>query len=86
METEDWEIYREEQKTRRQIRLPVRQEEIESLKELGYVVEKKSDYHYRINNQIDVCPIHNRYHILKTNKRGGYKQVVEFIKKQIKLC
>ncbi len=84
MDNEDWDQYKEDQKERRKNRLPIRQKEIEDLAHLGYTVSKKSEYHYRVNDQIDVWPIHNRYHILKTNKRGGYKSVTEFIKNQIK--
>jgi len=82
--TDEWKQYKVEQKERRAKRLPVRQQEIEALSSLGYKVDKKNDYHYRIDDLIDVWPIHNRYHNIKTNKRGGYKNVTEFIKKQIR--
>lgn len=76
--------YREEQQSRRAERLPIRQQEIEALAELGYRVEKKTDYQYRINDTYDLYPIHNRWHHLKTNKRGGAKNLAEFIKEQLK--
>jgi hypothetical protein len=80
----DWDQYRKEQKERRETRLPVRQSEIESLSDLGYVVEKKTDFHYRINGTIDLWPIHNRWHNIKTGKRGGAKNLKEFIIKSLK--
>lgn len=75
--------YREAQQERRAKRLPVRQSEIESL--TGYEIEKKSDYHYRINKVIDIFPIHHRFHDLRINKRGNYKPgtLKEFIDKKL---
>lgn len=80
----DWSQYKDEQKERRQERLPVRQKEIEDLALIGYEVKKITEYQYRINNTYDLYPIHNRWHHLKTNKRGGAKNLAEFIKQKIK--
>lgn len=80
----DWYQYRSEQKERRAVRLPVRQQEIEALAKDGYTVEKKTEYQYRINGLIDLYPIHNRWHNIKTNKRGGAKNLAEYIKQKIK--
>lgn len=80
----DWSQYKDEQKERRQERLPVRQKEIEDLALVGYEVKKLTEYQYRINNTYDLYPIHNRWHHLKTNKRGGAKNLAEFIKEKIK--
>lgn len=77
--------YKEEQQVRRQERLPMRQKEIEALSALGYEVKKLTEYQYRINGEYDLFPIHNRFHHLKTNKRGGAKNLAEFIKQQLKL-
>lgn len=76
--------YREAQKERRADRLPVRTAEIESLRELGYTVVKKTDYQFRVNDTYDLYPIHNRWHHLKTNKRGGAPSLKQFILKRIK--
>lgn len=80
----DWDQYKSEQRQRRQTRLPVRQLEIESLSELGYAVEKKTEFQYRINGVVDLYPIHNRWHNIKTNKRGGAKNLKQFIIDTIK--
>lgn len=84
MSENDWSQYKDEQKERRQERLPVRQKEIEDLALIGYEVKKITEYQYRINNTYDLYPIHNRWHHLKTNKRGGAKNLAEFIKQKIK--
>lgn len=81
---EEWSQYKEEQKDRRQERLPIRQAEIESLAGLGYEVKKLTEYHYRINGEYDLYPIHNRWHRLKDNKRGGAKNLKQFILSTIK--
>ena len=83
-EGEIWQAYREDQKLRRLERLRPRTEEILALTNLGYKVKQFTPYHFRIDDLIDVFPIHNRYHKLIYNKRGGYRNVTEFIKKSIK--
>ena len=77
--SELWRDYREEQKTRRLERLPKRTEEILSLSKLGFKVEQKTEYQFRINDRLDLYPIHNRYHDIEKNRRGGYKNVCEFV-------
>ena len=79
--TEIWKEYRQEQQDRRHLRLPIRTKQILSLRNLGYKIAKKTPYQFRINDVIDVYPIHNRYHNIKTGKRGGYRDIIEFIKK-----
>jgi hypothetical protein len=63
--------YRDAQQQRRRERLPIRQQEIESL--TGVEVKKLNEYQFRVNGKIDLYPIHHRYHILKSGKRGSYK-------------
>jgi hypothetical protein len=72
MNSDDWRQYRFEQKQRRQKRLPIRQKEIENLCVFGYSVAKKTNYQYRVENIIDLYPIHRQYHILESGKRGSY--------------
>lgn len=76
MSENDWSQYKDEQKERRQERLPVRQKEIEDLALIGYEVKKITEYQYRINNTYDLYPIHNRWHHLKTNKEAGLKTLL----------
>ena len=80
----EYKQYREDQQKRRAERLPIRQKEIEALAELGYNVKKITEYQYRINNIIDLYPIHNRWHNIKTGQRGGAKNLAESIKLNFK--
>lgn len=84
MDAEDYSQYREAQKKRRAERLPIRTEEILNLKTQGYDVRKLSDYQYRINEQIDLYPIHRNYHHIKKNRRGAYTNALALIRKYIK--
>lgn len=70
---------REEQKERRAKRLPVRAAQILSLRDKGYMVEELSPYQFRVNGIVDLYPTHNRYHHLKSNRRGGYRDAVQFV-------
>jgi hypothetical protein len=79
-DSELWKEYRTEQQERRANRLPVRTKQILSLRDKGYQVEKKTPYQYRINNTLDIFPIHNLYHDIRLNKRGGFQNVVKFVK------
>lgn len=80
----DWESYRGQQQVRRKNRLGPRSEAILALKVQGYMVEQKTEYHFRINNRLDVWPIHNRWHDLKTNQRGGCANLATWIKGRIR--
>ena len=67
---------REAQKMRRIKRLPLRQDEILSLRKEGFsVLDKNGGYQFRINGYIDLFPIHQRYHDLRNNKRGSYRNI-----------
>ena len=78
-----WKDYRKQQQDRRHLRLPKRTKQILSLQSLGYKVIKITSFQFRINDIIDVYPIHNRYHNIKTNTRGGYRDIEEFIKRTL---
>ena len=86
MSSEDWDDteYRAAQRARREKRLPIRTAEILALRSEGYRVEQKTEYHFRINDTIDLWPIHNRWHDLRTNRRGGARSLAEFIRRTIK--
>ena len=81
---EDWQQYRREQQLRREKRLPVRTDAILSLRRQGYIVEQKTDYHFRVNGRMDLWPIHNRWHDLKTQERGGAKDLAIFVKERFR--
>ncbi len=79
-ESIEFDEYKEAQRERRLKRLPIRTAEILALRSEGYRVVQKTEYHFRINGTIDLWPIHNRFHILKTNQRGGAKNLAEFVR------
>jgi hypothetical protein len=68
-----WKAYKEAQQHRRHIRLPIRTEEIERLRADNFRVRRLTDYQFRIDEALDLYPIHRRYHVLATNKRGTYQ-------------
>lgn len=84
MDGEDFKQYREAQQERRKKRLPIRTQEILDLENNGYKIRKLSDYQYRINEQIDLYPIHRNFHHIRTQKRGNYTNALELIQKYIK--
>lgn len=79
----DWESYRGQQQVRRRDRLGKRAEKILALRVQGYSVEELSPTHFRINNRLDVWPIHNNWHDLKTNERGGTVDLATWVKGRI---
>lgn len=79
--SEFWQQQKEEQWERRVARLPIRTERILELRKEGFHVEQKTPYHFRVNRRLDVWPIHNRWHDTKRNKRGGAKDLAEFIRR-----
>jgi len=84
MGSDEWSGYREAQKERRAERLPVRTQEILDLEKQGYKVIKLTEYQYRVNDAIDLYPIHRNFHHLRTKKRGNYKTAIELMHKYIK--
>ena len=80
-ETEFWAAYRKDQKARRAARLPACQREILDLREQGRVVKRLTAYQFRVDGAIDLYPIHRRFHVLKTGKRGTYKNALSFCNK-----
>ena len=80
-DSELWKDYKEAQQDRRAKRLPIRTEQILSLRSRGLQVKQLTPYQFRINASVDVWPIHNRYHNLNTNERGGYKDIFQLCQK-----
>ena len=85
MSDETWTQWRHDQQVRRAKRLPVRTAEILALKRQGYDVEQRTDYHFRVNGRLDLWPIHNRWHDLLTQERGGAKNLARFVKERFRL-
>lgn len=67
-----WREHRREGQERRAERLPARAAEIEALRAGGFIVVQLSDYHYRIDDRLDLFPVHQRYHWLEKDIRGRY--------------
>ena len=84
MDESGWVEYHEEQRQRREKRLPIRTAAILALEQEGFVVQKLTDYCFRINGRLDLFPIHNRWHDIKTNVRGGAKDLAVFAKEWVK--
>jgi hypothetical protein len=75
-----WKGYKEKQRIRRRQRLPRRKAEIYSLRKLGFYIEEKTPFQFRINDCVDLYPVHNLYHDIKTGNRGSYRSATKFIK------
>jgi hypothetical protein len=80
---EAWADYRQAQQERRHARLPVRTAEIAGLEEHGFIVVQLTEYQFRVNGQIDLYPIHRRYHVLSTGKRGTYSSALRCVRQTI---
>ena len=64
----------------------LREQELFAPQELGYEVEWKTDYHVRINWLMDIYPVNNKFHDLRTNTRGYVTpNITEFIKNNVGL-
>lgn len=68
-----WRAYRQAQQARRHIRLPQRTAEIEALRSCNFRVRRLTDFQFRVDERLDLYPIHRRYHDVKTGKRGTYQ-------------
>lgn len=55
-----------------------------ALRTQGYIVEELSPTQFRINNRLDVYPIHNLWHDLKTGERGGTAELARWVKERIR--
>ena len=74
-----WKDYGDIQQKRRRGRLQTGMREIVRLREFGYSVERKTDFQWRVNEEVDLYPIHKRYHVLRTGKRGDYHNATALI-------
>lgn len=83
MSDEYWTAYQADQRARRQKRIPTRVQALMGLKASGYTVEALTAYCFRINGVLDVFPVHNRWHDLRTNTRGGAKDLTVWVKETI---
>ncbi|QOR55583.1 MAG: hypothetical protein UMS36scaffold28_73 [Phage 59_13] len=79
----NWHYYRHEQVKRREKRLPGRIREIIGCEKNGFVVTRLTEYQYRINEQLDFYPLHRRWHDIKTNERGDYKNALNLCRERL---
>ena len=45
----------------------------------GYDVKKFTDFHWRINDELDIWPSKNKYHVLETDERGTYTNLKDLL-------
>lgn len=59
--------------------------EILHLRKSGYKVEPLTGYQFRINSRLDVFPTNQRFHNIKTGKRGSYNsgKLIDTVKEQL---
>lgn len=79
MESDDWRDYRKQQQNRRSERLKIMTEELLELRDHGFDIRRLTPFHYRVNGRLDIWPIHNRWHDIKTFERGGFSQIGYFV-------
>lgn len=80
MDSDDWRDHRHDQQKRRATRLPGRTQAIWELTAIGYLVERLTDFQFRITKpgslkRVDIFPIHLRYHNVTDNRRGQIKGI-----------
>lgn len=83
MAKEYFKNYRDRQKERRDERMNERLKEVFHLEGLGFSVKELVFGHFRVNGQLDIFPMHNKYHHLAKNERGTYENMVGFVKTQL---
>ena len=85
MTEDNWASYRAQQQRRRHERLPQRTDAILRLRQRGFLVQVLTPYQFRVNGRLDLYPLHNRWHDIQTNRRGGAKDLVAFVKEWVRL-
>lgn len=73
--------YRIAQDGRREIRMREREAEVMQLKKKGYKVSKIASGQYRINNRVDVYPLHQEYKNLGSGRLCKYKNLKDVLDK-----
>ena len=84
MSGDDWAYYKKQQQLRREERLPRRTQAILNLKRRGFLVQALTPYQFRVNGRLDLYPLHNRWHDIQTNQRGGVKDLAAFVKEWVR--
>lgn len=79
-----WREYRRAQQERRASRLGPRTDEILALSGKGFDVVPLTSYQFRIDGALDLFPIHRRFHDLKTQTRGGYRNAMDIAVRRLR--
>lgn len=58
---------------------------LECLEKCGVKIEKKSEYHFRVEGKLDLWVTNQKFHNLATQERGEYEYVLDVIQQQIGL-
>lgn len=53
---------------------------MDRLRRLGYQVRQLTPYQFRIEGRLDVYPVNRKWHDIKSNKRGSYGDVIDFVR------
>ena len=80
----DVNAYHRQQKEKRDLRIWPMIENKLKLVSKKHNVRKLTQYQYRINGTLDIYPQNKRYHDIKNNKRGDYKDMIKFVNKFFK--
>lgn len=55
---------------------------IKMMSKEGFEITQFTDYHFRVNDILDIWPAGANYHNIKTGKRGTYREVKDLIRKE----
>jgi hypothetical protein len=71
---EAWDDYKEFKAAEKAAYMPARIAAIMSLRESGHEVRVLVEgVHYRVDGRLDLYPVHRRWHDIKANRRGWYR-------------
>lgn len=71
--TEMWRAVRHAKQDRLARRRERGTSEIAGLTQAGYAVRTLTEFQFRVNEAVDLFPTNRRYHDLRSNKRGTYR-------------
>jgi len=77
--SESYHDFREAAKKRREERRLSETETLLSFWEDDFDIRKITDYQFRVNSAVDIYPTNKKWHDLKTNKRGCYRDIIDFL-------
>ncbi len=71
--------HRKEVQERKASRRATETETLLSLREDGFEIKQLTEYHFRVNGFLDIFPTSKKWHNVKTNRRGRYNDVLDFV-------